>query len=160
MATKFYKKFSPDLGVNIGGTQVVKFPTLDGIIGYYATQDANLQNAFAAQINAGKFGLSEITWAEYEANWVKKKAMASPLKRPWRDELSNQGSRIASTINPDQKDAVAVVSSNGNGHQDCGRMATMVDGEPSAEAVKAVAAVAEALKVPFAPPVGKREPRI
>jgi hypothetical protein len=157
MAVKFYKKFEPNMGVNIGGTQVVKFPTLDSIIGYYSTQDENLQRIFSDHINNNRFGLSEIPWSEFEDAYIKKKAVAQPLRRPWRDELANQGSRNGSTISPEAKNAVAVVSQKANGYAE--RATVMADDVPSDQAVKAVAAVAEALKVPFTPNVGRREPR-
>ncbi len=113
MATKFYKKFTPSLGVNIGGSSVIKFNTLDGIIGYFATAEESIQNAFKAHIEAGRFGMSEIAWPEFNDEYVKKKAVAPPLRKPWRDELSNQTVRHGSTISPEVQRSVAVVREPG-----------------------------------------------
>jgi hypothetical protein len=166
MATKFYKKFEPNLGVSVNGTSVIKFITLDGIIGYFSTNDENLQNIFRQHIEGNRFGLSEISWTDFDGEYLKKKATAPPLKKPWREELSNQGQKLASTTSPTGDVAsVAVVSEPPKPVQQqiCGQMmAPEGDGSgvPSPEAVKAVADVAAALNVPFNPPVGKRTPKL
>ena len=40
-----------------------------------------------SHIEGGRFGLSEITWAEFESEFLKKKPERE-LKQPWREEIS------------------------------------------------------------------------
>jgi len=160
MATKFFKKFEPGLGVNVGGTAVVKFKTLDDLIGYYATDNEGQQIVLRQHIEAGRYGLSEITWDEFDREYVKKKTTTPRLNKPWREEISNQTLR-SNRRGQEPPAAVADVSDPRpvKPAPACARM-TIADAEPSEQAVAAVAAVAEALNVPFQPTVGKREPRI
>jgi hypothetical protein len=146
MATKFFKKFEPKLGVSTGGRSVILFPTLDGIIGYFATEDANEQGILQGFISAQRYGMSEITWTEFNESYVKKKPTAPPLRKPWREEMG--GPRLLSG-NP-------VPSVNAAAADKIAPGAVMADDAPSEYAVKAVEAVAAALKVPFQPPMGKR----
>ena len=76
MATvKFYKKFSPGTAVVLGNNTRITFQSFNGVIGYYSTQDEYTQGEFLRLMRADKFGISEIPYTEFDAEYVKKKPL-------------------------------------------------------------------------------------
>lgn len=86
-ATKFFKKPSPSDPVILSNGQVLKFPTVNFSTGYFATDLVGLQIELAQLIGANKFGMSEVSWAEYNDEYLKKKN-GRPSRRLWREEFS------------------------------------------------------------------------
>lgn len=86
-ATKFFKKPSPSDPVILSNGQVLKFPTVNFSTGYFATDLVGLQMELIQLINANRFGLSEVSWSEYDSEYLKKKN-GRPSRRLWREEIS------------------------------------------------------------------------
>ena len=89
-AAKFFKKPSPADPVILANGQSLKFNTLDYKIGFFATESESLATELTGYINQQRFGLSEVSWAEYDAEYLKKKN-GRPSRRLWREELSHTG---------------------------------------------------------------------
>lgn len=126
MATaKFFKKHSPGSPVTLANGQGLSFKTVDQQYGYFSTDSEGLQRELVAHIEGGRFGLSEITWDEYNDSFLKKKISSPPLRRLWREEISNSArpSPTQDLFNaPEKRNAAAV-------NQDC-QMTTMADLPP------------------------------
>lgn len=84
---RYFKKPSPSDGVRLSNGQVLKFPTADYKMGYFATESPSLANELVGFAERGQFGVSEVSWTEYESNYLKKKT-GTPLRPPYREEIS------------------------------------------------------------------------
>lgn len=81
MAWKAYRKLVPQNAVRLPGGRSLKFDTVDGTLGFYATQDPNLQRELEQLIRQQQFGLSEIPEADFHAFLEKKNQGVKPLGR-------------------------------------------------------------------------------
>ena len=104
VAMKFYRKLRPDTPVPVDpAPNVIKFATLDSILGWFATDNPAIQAKLTDHIEHQRCGISEVTWEEFDSEYVKKKASTGPLKKVWREELSHsnfQRSAPAFQTNP------------------------------------------------------------
>jgi hypothetical protein len=97
MATRYFKKHAPNVALWMSNGHHVTFPTLDNRIGYLTSDDPQINgnqkmlDDIDAAIKAQRGAVSEITAADYEELWVKKKASKQSLPgsvKPWREEMS------------------------------------------------------------------------
>ncbi len=87
-----YKKAGPRTAILLPNGDAVKFDTVDGLTGYYATDDASRIAVFDRCIAEGRGGLTAIDQAEFET--FSKKKQQSP---PYVERLERE-SITASTI--------------------------------------------------------------
>jgi len=91
-APKFYRKAGID-PVILSTGQRVALKSPDYKNSFLATDNAFIQSEFDALIAQNQFGLSEISFAEYDEAYLKKKP-ATPLGKFWREEMTAQGIRV------------------------------------------------------------------
>lgn len=89
----------PRAGYGSPGGKPIKFDTLNFAKGYLATDDPEIIRELSALATAKKGGIEEITAAQYEANYVKKKPSSGPPPRQWREELA-PGMNAPDTLTP------------------------------------------------------------
>jgi hypothetical protein len=86
---KFYSKLTPKTALYVfDGRMSVKFDTIDGLIGFFATDDEKLQAEFALAMRQNRGGVSEIDEATFHAQFVEPKKNGLTAVEPWREELS------------------------------------------------------------------------
>ena len=92
--------------------QAVAFATNDGMVGYYATDNAGLCAEFEKHMRANRFGISEIPQAEYEAEFVQKKTgeMLRPLAREEFSGSRNLARLMASGSELEKQSAAVAVA--------------------------------------------------
>ena len=91
-APKFYRKPSPVDPVILSNGSRVLLKSADYQTGYLATDNDFIQKEFDALISQQRFGLSEISYDEYNESYLKKKT-GQPLKKPCREEITSSGIR-------------------------------------------------------------------
>ena len=111
MALKFYKKEAPANNPVIGNGASIIFTTLDRVTGYYATDNAYVQQEFEQLMRSGRYGISEIDAVEFTRDYVEKKNQPKNRGRPWREELSQSGlnQSVVPSPAPSAPQAVAAV---------------------------------------------------
>lgn len=87
-ATRFFKKQSPATAVVVPGGAKVQFKSLNGVTGYYATNEPGLPAAFEQFMREGRYAITEISFQEFAADYLVKKNSGTPPARPWREEVS------------------------------------------------------------------------
>lgn len=85
MAFKCYRKLSPKNPVRMPDGTSILFKTVDGVHGYYATQDALRQSVLDGFIRSGDYGLSEVSENEFHEFLEKKSRGLTP---PSREEFA------------------------------------------------------------------------
>jgi hypothetical protein len=99
-SVKYYKKFSPRNPVVINnGQHALEFDTLDATIGYYATDDAKVQEQFLEFMKQQRYGISEVSAEEFHRDYVEKKRAlnGSPAPR-WREEIQSSFKLVGNEI--------------------------------------------------------------
>lgn len=87
---RFFKKSIPETPVVLSNNLALRFSTLDRITGYFASDDGFIQGELVKYITQMRYGLSEISAAEYTSEFLDKKK-ASPVvtsRKPWREEIA------------------------------------------------------------------------
>jgi hypothetical protein len=87
---RYFKKLAPGTPVVVNGNIPIKFDTLDGLTGYYATQEEGISEQFVSYMRQQRYGMTEISEQEFQENYVQKK-MKSPAgtaPQKWREEMS------------------------------------------------------------------------
>ena len=85
---RFFKKFSPSTPVVLAGGQRLSFNTLDNVVGYFSTNDEGVAAQFEGFMRAQRYGLSEITYDEFNTDYLVKKNSGMVRPRQFREELS------------------------------------------------------------------------
>jgi hypothetical protein len=100
MGIRFFKKTSPETQPVFGNNTKADFKSLDGLIAYYATDQPYPQQELERFMTEGRYGITEITWEEFDAEYVQKKRDPNfqPLKTPWREEIGSGGKAVNRTI--------------------------------------------------------------
>ena len=112
MAAKFYRKLSPESLPILGNGASVKFSTLDQVVGYYSTDNDYIQSEFARFANEQRYGITEIPFEEFNADYLQKKNSSpdlAPLRRPWREEMGS-GVSALNQISQTRENANAAVA--------------------------------------------------
>jgi hypothetical protein len=88
MAQKFYKKLIPRTKVVLSSGLSVQFKTLDGLTGYRATSDDSEIKDYEKYMVEQRYGLSEISEAEYTRDYTEKKRAVGLTQLPtWNREV-------------------------------------------------------------------------
>jgi hypothetical protein len=89
MPTRFFKKFGPN-NPPVYNSRKIPFPSNDGLIGYRATDDAGEAAFYLQCLREQRYGLTEITAADYQSEYLEKKTAAGTRRGTiWsREELS------------------------------------------------------------------------
>lgn len=96
MAIRYYRKFSPKvpIAVALGGQTIrIDFDTVDGVLGWYATENEGVQAEFSRMMREQRGGITEVSAEEFTSGYVEKKNQPSPQPSNWREELSRSQSR-------------------------------------------------------------------
>jgi hypothetical protein len=149
MTWRFFKKCEPTNLPVIGNGSKVQFPTLDHVWGYHGTNNGYVADELVRLTNEGKYGITEISEAEFHSEFVeKKKAMGDRQLKPlWRDELGNNR-HLPDTVFPAAKSAV-VAAAEAEHHQQLAARATPV-------AVNDAPVTSSAAPTEFKPATAKR----
>lgn len=94
MSFYFFKKFSPENDVVMADQRTkIKFTTLDGLIGYFATDNEDVGAYLKRMITENRYGISEISEEEFHRDYVeiKKKGVVVPSKHLWQREALGSG---------------------------------------------------------------------
>lgn len=89
MAMKFYRKLSPSTKVVLGNGAVAEFKTLDNVVGFFATDDVFIHGEFLRFHQEQRYGIDEITYSEFHAEYLVKKNNFQPGQRNWREEIKS-----------------------------------------------------------------------
>lgn len=153
MAMKFYKKMQPTTDVVLANNTGVKFTTLDHLLGWFATDSEYVQNEFARLMAENRYGMSEVTWEEFEREYVKKKKSGT-LRPPSREEFSGmrrQGSNLVETLGVAAVERAVAVNTTKEAP------VTMADASPPTGPLQPLSAATP--EGAFKPPVGRRNRR-
>lgn len=85
----YFAKSVPATPIYLSTGQKVNFPTVDGITGYYRTENEFLIAEFKSCIAGHRGGLRVIDAREY-AEFEKKTQNSTPLRQPWREEFKGR----------------------------------------------------------------------
>lgn len=119
MGITFFKKFSPETKVVIAGLANVQFDTLDGIIGYYATDKDQISAGLKQMIEQNRYGMSEISEEEFHRDYAGPKKNGTRRVAPhslWRRESLGAagfepGTNPGAVLHPDYVAAKVAVGS-------------------------------------------------
>lgn len=89
MAIKYYKKLTPETKPVLSNNTRLDFTTLDGLVGYFATDQQYVQAEIERFMAEGRYAISEIEPAEFARDYIeqKKNPNLKPLKPVWREEI-------------------------------------------------------------------------
>jgi hypothetical protein len=142
----------------LSGGQSCKFTTLNGITGYFATDNAQVASEFEQHMREGRSGLTEVTDVEFVRDYLDKKKAGAVYAPPLRDELVNGRVRVSEseykTRLAEAQSAVGVVSPLPAAPER--PVATAVSVDP----INREIARALPTKEDFKPLVGKRKPMV
>lgn len=93
MSVRYYKKLTPANRVQLTNGQWLQFDSLDTLTGYFATDSEYVQQQFAAFMQQQRYAISEIPFAEFEAEFIIKKKNGS--SRPLVPERESIGGSMA-----------------------------------------------------------------
>jgi hypothetical protein len=93
---KYYKKLVPRTQPRLSNGAVLNFKTLDGLVGYFASDNEYVHTELEKCMTEGRYEISEISADEFKAQYLEKKSNSTPLKEPWREEIG-AGSVLRST---------------------------------------------------------------
>lgn len=102
---RYFRKLIPATPVQVFGSKLLKFNTNDGQVGYFATPDPAICAEFENHMRNSNFGISEISWEEFNTGYVQKKT-GEPLKPPSREEFSG-GRSLANLLAQGQDSSAA-----------------------------------------------------
>lgn len=88
MAIKFYRKLSPSTKVVLSNNSVVEFKTLDNVVGFFSTEDSFIQGEFVRFEQEQRYGIDEINYSDFHAQYLVKKNRSQPGQRYWREEIN------------------------------------------------------------------------
>ncbi|HEU4343689.1 MAG TPA: hypothetical protein VFU31_19235 [Candidatus Binatia bacterium] len=94
MATKYYRKLSPDTKPVLANGATVTFKTVDSVVGYFATDNEYVQAEFVRFAGLQRYGISEITAEEFKNDFLAKKNSLVPSRQPWREEIGPGASAL------------------------------------------------------------------
>ena len=83
----YFRKSVPRTPVYLASGTPVTFETVDNVNGFRGFENPKVIEELRRAIRAERGGLTEITAAEYEEQFVKKKASAKPISPSWREEF-------------------------------------------------------------------------
>lgn len=87
---RYFKSLTPDVSIYASGGQVIRWTTVDGAVGWYATERPQNIKALERCIERKVGGrIEEIQEAEYEE--LSKKAKGAPRFHPDREHLTADG---------------------------------------------------------------------
>ena len=95
---RYFKKLEPNTKVILANNVSIQFSTIDGLTGYFATQEEYVQTEFARFIREGRYGIVEISEKAHIEEYPKKKVTAPPLKPAYREEIGSGLRVIGSDI--------------------------------------------------------------
>ena len=93
MNLKFYKKFSPKTDVILDNGTRIQFSTLDGVLGYFATDSELVQQQFDLFQKQQRYGITEIANEEFQTEYLEKKNHLGQSNHVWREEWGRGSSR-------------------------------------------------------------------
>lgn len=123
MAVRFFKKLSPGTRVAISQGPQIEFKTLDGIVGYFSTDSDYVASEFEKAMRENRYGITEITWAEYESNYLVKKNSGAASRPVWREEITrgrvmpsvsdltqrlNEAQAVVGVVNPPPRPSMTI----------------------------------------------------
>jgi hypothetical protein len=112
---KYYKKYTPQTKVRLSNGNEIQFSTVDGIIGYFATDSDYVQKEFERCMAENRYAISEISEREHVEDYRKKKAVSTTSRQLFgREELVGlkiKGHDPIQTLGADQVAKLADVSS-------------------------------------------------
>lgn len=91
MALKFYKKEAPGNKPVLANGIAITFTTLDGVTGYFATQNEYIHQEFERFMRHQEYGITEIAAEEFTRDYVEKKNLPRNSGKPWREEITASG---------------------------------------------------------------------
>jgi hypothetical protein len=109
MAVRFFRKAGDSpVPLSTGGS--VKFTSVDGgLTSYFATDKAGLAEEFEKCMAEGRSALTEISEAEFHANYVSKKNSGQISRQPWREEIVQGKLRASESTLKDRLNAAQAV---------------------------------------------------
>lgn len=89
----YFKKLVPATAVMIPGVAKLQFTSIDGgLTGYFGTQNEQIGQALRQMIVEQRYGLTEISEAEFHADYVEKKKQGRVLPTNWnREQMGGRG---------------------------------------------------------------------
>jgi hypothetical protein len=158
---KYFKKHFPQNDVILSNGARVKFSTNNGLVGYFATDNAFLQEEFVKCMAEQRYGISEIEEKEYKAEYLEKKTPPAEAQGgSWREEWG-KGRNLASRSTPVSRlgaEAVAAAVAVADGVTDVpkSRGGAVMEDPKIAPAVPFKTGAATTSRESFKPPTGKR----
>lgn len=86
MAIRFFRKLIPSNPVPTRFGDI-KFDTLDGHVGFFATDSDDIAQDFVAHMHAQRCGISEVSDVEFHRDYTEKKTNSTPSTESWREEI-------------------------------------------------------------------------
>lgn len=161
--TKFFCKHHPQNDVILSNNARVKFDTLDGLRGFFSTDNEYIHAEFLKCMEEQRYGISQITEAEYNEQFTEKKSQTPAASGgSWREEWG-KGHSLASRSTPVARlgaDAVAAAVTVNDGITDVPKNkggAIMADPQLATDAP---GAPVTASRKDFQPPVGQRKKKV
>lgn len=154
MGLRFFKKFSPSTGVVLSNNTKVQFSTLDGVVGYFATDAAYVQDEFARLMSESRYDISEVDAAEFTRDYVEKKKAGQQSRPLWRDELTRGQLMPSASTLKERLDKVASVVAVGKPEVSAPVSITVT--EVNKDIVKNLTPIMKTPAAVFKPNVGKR----
>lgn len=95
MALRYFKKFHPDTRVVLASNHALQFTTLDGLVGFFATDNPTIQQEFEQMMVEQRYGISEISPEEFTRDYLEPKKNGVTLRPVWRDELTPNLAKVS-----------------------------------------------------------------
>lgn len=146
MALRYYKRITQNSpNVTLGNRSVVGFTSLNGVVGYFATDNEYIHQQFEEMTRDKRGGITEIGAEEFVRDYVEKKTPenSNHSSKPWREEIANGQIRNSVMSRIGQEDVQNAVALGRQPVPD----ATIADAPPGTPAPKK----------DFTPPVGRRK---
>lgn len=87
MPVRYFAKLTPATNVPLSNGGAVKFSTVDGLRGFFQTDNQYFIDEFLRCMRENRSCITEITQAEYESEYLEKKSQGISLKPIWREEM-------------------------------------------------------------------------
>lgn len=98
MSVRYFRKLTPNTKVLLPDNSYLKFDTVDGLVGFFATDAENLHKHFEECMKRQQYCISEISQKEFMEEYVAKKKTVPTLKPTWREEVSKGSHSIRGPI--------------------------------------------------------------
>lgn len=76
--------------VRLPNGTITEFDSLDGLQGWFAVDNPQVEAGLIQMISEQRGGLTEVSPEEFHAEYVEKKKQGQTLRRVWREEMGKQ----------------------------------------------------------------------